>query len=127
MNTRQFCEKLPNVIHLKGVTSLVEKANFINACDAMIHARSRGESFGLAVAEYLYFGKSVFSWCGGTDQNHVLMLEDRGNFYSDEEDSYRKIMEFNPKFVNKQALKDLVSQFTPEIVMKRFKEVFLET
>ena len=40
VNTRPFCENLPNIIHIPMIIDLDEKTEFINTCDAMIWARS---------------------------------------------------------------------------------------
>ena len=56
MNTPEFYIH-PRVIYLSPETNLQKKADFILACDAMLHARSLGESFGLSVAEFLFHGK----------------------------------------------------------------------
>jgi len=44
MNTNRFCPNLPNIIYLSPTPDLQEKTNFILACDAMIHARTREEA-----------------------------------------------------------------------------------
>jgi hypothetical protein len=61
-----------------------KKANFINTCDAMIHARQRGESFGLSVAEFLSLDKPVLAWEGGRDLNHLEMLKDSYTLYNED-------------------------------------------
>jgi hypothetical protein len=38
----------PNILHLPATADGAFKERFIGACDAMLHARSRGETFGLA-------------------------------------------------------------------------------
>ena len=48
-NTYKFVEH-PNIIYVDPFFGNQEKSNFINACDAMIHGRNLGESFGGAIA-----------------------------------------------------------------------------
>lgn len=127
LNTKPFCEPRPNIIHVPGTTDLQWKANFINSCDAMLHARLRGESFGLAIAEFCLLGKPVLAWTGGIDQNHVAMLKDKGIFYASEDDLYRAVMSFDPRKVDSGEIRSLVLEFTPERVMKKFAEAFLAT
>jgi hypothetical protein len=43
---------LPNVIHLAPSVEDEYKSIFIRSCDAMLHARAAGETFGLAIAEF---------------------------------------------------------------------------
>lgn len=124
MNTSRFCPSLPNVIHLSASYDLSRKVKFINTCNAMIHARAMGESFGLAVSEFLFFDKPVISWTGGNDQNHRVMLEHTGLMYSDVDDFFRLIS--NMSFDYKPGtFKSIVDEFSPERVMNRFNEKYL--
>ena len=50
---------LPNVIYLPPTADARAKSAFILACDAMLHARQRGETFGLAIAEFAVHNKPV--------------------------------------------------------------------
>lgn len=65
-NFDNFCEErninLPNVIFLPCIIDMKEKEKFINTCDAMLHARRDGETFGLAVAEFSIKNKPVITW-----------------------------------------------------------------
>jgi hypothetical protein len=53
---------------------LMLKRNIINTCDAMIHARSEGESFGFAPAEFSLCGKPVITYRHSTEKAHLDML-----------------------------------------------------
>jgi glycosyltransferase involved in cell wall biosynthesis len=119
-NTKQFIDH-PNVLHLSPFFSRQTKSNYINGCDLMLHARQRGESFGLSVAEFLSQNKPVLSWEGGEDQNHTLMLKDSGLLYNEYnvEEMIRSIKDLDTQEWSKR-----VEQFKPEPVMKRFNEVF---
>ena len=112
----------PNVKFLNEIHSPQKKANFINTCDAMIHARVRGESFGLSIAEFLSLNKPVIAWNGGQDRNHLEMLKDSGTLYNNSKD-IETILD-NLKDI-KENWADRVQQFKPEPVMKKFNEVFL--
>ena len=52
----------PRIKFLKGTTNDVYKKKFINTCDAMIYARSLGESFGLSCGEFSILDKPIFSY-----------------------------------------------------------------
>jgi len=124
LNTDRFCMPLPNIIHLDPIYDLQEKSNFIGMCDAMIHARAMGESFGLAIAEFLYHDKPVIAWPGGGDQNHVKMLGEEGLWYNNSEELYQHLI--NTKHENHNGKYSArVEKYTPENVMNKFKEVFL--
>jgi hypothetical protein len=126
VNTRPFCTPLPNIIHLPATSDLQFKANFIASCDAMVHGRSRGETFGLAIAEFLYSGKPVFAWTGGTmGQNHHALLKDKKLFYDSEDELYRALIGFESWRWRASEIKAWVAPFAPEPVMRKFSEVFL--
>lgn len=121
-NTRPFVNH-PNVRYIKEINTKQGKSNFIAACNAMIHARHRGESFGLSVAEFLFHDKPVVAWTGGLDQNHVEMLNGSQILYTEQnfKDKLLYAME-----ENKESNKWRVEQFSPSNVINKFKEVFLD-
>ena len=51
MNINKFISH-KKVIFTKGSFDELKKVKFINTCDAMLHARSLGESFGISCAEF---------------------------------------------------------------------------
>ena len=60
-NTRPFANH-PRIKYVKEIVTKQGKSNFINSCDFMVHARHRGESFGLSIAEFLFHNKPVLAW-----------------------------------------------------------------
>lgn len=73
MNTRQFMPSSARVIFMPGDSSLQARSDFVHACDAMVHARSDGETFGLSCAEFSLANKPVITTPSG-DQAHVAIL-----------------------------------------------------
>jgi len=125
VNTKPFCGPMPNIIHLGPICDLQEKSNFINTCDAMLHARQMGESFSVAIGEFLFFDKPVISWTGG-DPGHIFMLKDKGLFYSDADELRAIISNYKKDELNNKGIyKALVAEYTPKKVMDKFKQVFL--
>lgn len=126
LNTEKFIDH-PNVIHITPVFDRQGISNFVSACDAMIHARDLGESFGLAVSEFLFHNKPVLAWDGGFDRNHVEMLSGYNCLYGengdDENECYDMIVNFRDR--PHQDFKRIVDPFNPTNVMKKFQEVFL--
>lgn len=124
VNTRKFVNH-PNIIFLDAIQDTQEKTNFICSCDAMIHARNRGESFGLAISEFLFHNKPVFSFNDGLDKNHIELLKDTNTLYSkyDLKSQLYKLKE--PEIYNYDYTK-IIKQFSPELVMSKFDEVFLK-
>ena len=121
MGTQPFITH-PNVKFINETHDVQKKANFINTCDAMIHARTRGESFGLSIAEFLSLNKPVLAWNDGGDQNHMAMLKDSGLLYKDE---YQLDNILNNLFEFEEDWTKRVEQYKPTPVMNKFKDVFL--
>ena len=128
MNTRPFGPEHPNIVHVNGTHNLQNKSNFINTCDYMIHGRNHGESFGLAICEFLQGGKPVISWRGGLDKHHIELLGDKGIWYENgsQLNVILKDLEKQHSKVTSDDCKSIVEQFSPENVMKRFEEIFLK-
>ena len=49
-------------LHVEGLGQQTQKVKFINTCNAMLHARSLGESFGLSCAEFAIKNKPIFTY-----------------------------------------------------------------
>jgi len=125
MNTDRFCEPRANIIHLNPTWDLDAKVAFINTCDAMLHARIQGETFGLAIAEFLLRDKPVIASREGIDKNHQAMLGERGLFYREPVELFDHLIGFE-KTENRGKYRELVAEFSPQRVMKQFEAVFLE-
>lgn len=74
-NTRKFVEH-PRIKYIPTLTTRQEVSDFLGALDFYLHARSRGESFGLSLLEAMYSKVPVFSYSGGIDGNHRTVLRD---------------------------------------------------
>jgi len=120
MNQDPFCD-LENVIFIEGTTDLDEKVAFINTCDFMIHARERGETFGLTIAEFSTLGKPIITYRDSPERNHIDVLGKDGIYYSDYQELYN-ILDNLIVFSNINCYHD----YTPEKVMAKFNEIFLK-
>jgi len=121
LNTEKFMNH-SNVIHINPVFDRSMTSNFIHACDAMLHARNLGESFGLSICEFLFHNKPVLTWEGGFDGNHVNMLSSFQTVYS-ENTLYDLIVNFRDQ--PKQDFRSIVQPFSPTEIMQKFQQVFL--
>lgn len=123
LNTNPFCPALPNIIHLEPTINQDMKTAFINTCDVMIHGRKRGETFGLAVAEFLHQNKPVITYIDSPERNHIEILGDKGLYYENNLELRSILLNFVKQDKN---YNHLVEEFSPEKVMKQFQEVFLK-
>jgi len=113
----------PRIKFLPETASEVEKRKFVNTCDAMIHARMRGETFGLSVGEFAVCGKPVITYGNSGERAHLVELEHCGYdsfFYYSEMGLYIQLTTF------KKDIKAFAyTHFYPEEVMARFNKIFL--
>jgi len=127
VNTPVFCENLPNIIHLPKIIDLYKKVEFINTCDAMLWARSHGETFGLAIAEFSIKNKPVIATPIG-DKAHVNFLKQKGIWYN-KQNLYNVLTQFIT-FENREDVKkqdwNAFKEYNPENVMKIFKELCID-
>ena len=126
MNTEPFKHNSAagRIKFLPGSVEPLAKANFIGACDYMIHARLMGETFGLAIAEFLFQDREVIAWRGGPDQNHVNLLGETRFLYRDSTDLKRILLELIPARFD-GSRRRLMSGFSPDAVMRCFESVFI--
>jgi hypothetical protein len=111
-----------NIKYLPGTHDLNMKVNFINTCDAMIHARTRGETFGLAIAEFSIKNKPIITYSNSIEQSHLHILKDCAITYNDYNSFYNIIMNFQ-KPIN--YTNNSYETFSASKVMEKFKKVFL--
>jgi len=123
MNTAPLAKPHPNIMYLHAETDLNVKAAFINTCDAMIHGRTDGETFGLAVAEFLHQNKPVIANWECRDRNHIYVMGDHGMYYRNCDDLKSLLNGFEKKDYN---VKHLVDQFKPEVIMNKFKKLIYD-
>ncbi len=123
VNTQPFIAH-ERVLFLPAIFAPQDKADFIGSCDGMLHARKIGESFGLAMAEFLALDKPVICWAGGADRHHLAMQPDPELVYGSAAHLLRILSDFAPRPADGSRRK-AVAPFAPEPVMRRFVDVFL--
>lgn len=122
MNTNVFYEH-KNIIYLPGNADMIYKRKLINTCDALIHARERGETFGLTCGEFAICKKPVITWGGSKEREHLIILKDKAVIYNSQEELYNIFETFTK---NKYDVNENGYMFyNPENVMKIFDKVCL--
>lgn len=120
VNTPTFCPPMPNIIHLAPIVDMMDKARFINSCDAMLHARSEGETWGLAIGEFSIKNKPIFCTKMG-DPAHIHILGDKAFWYT--ESTLKSMLIGFDKNVESQKDWNAFKEYTPEKVMSIFKKL----
>jgi hypothetical protein len=121
MNTNQFIQH-PRCLFIPPAIEKIHKSNFLQAGDYFLHARKRGESFGLSILEAMATGTPVLSWKGGVDRNHTKLLAP-DSLYRGPKDLMLKIRNIE-NYTNRDAHFQKSKEFSPEIVKKRFLNIF---
>lgn len=125
LNINKFSEE-SNIIFLKGTFEKKFKNAFINTCDAMIHGRSIGESFGLACAEFAIKNKPILTYKFSRDRAHIFMLGNKIFTYSSMNSLYNLIINFNKNKFKRFDTHNVYKKFNPKAVMKLFKRIYIK-
>lgn len=124
----QYTEPFYNherIIYLNPTADLNEKVKFINTCDAMLHARYIGESFGLSCAEFSIRNKPVITWYNSPERNHIDTLGEKGIYYKNEQDIKFILLNLDKNEINGLEW-NCYQDYSPEKVIKKFEEVYLQ-
>lgn len=116
MNTKPFASH-PRIVYLPRTTDAFVKRKFLNTCDVMLHARQRGETFGLSCGEFAVCGKPIVTYGLSPERAHIDILRGVCTQYTTKADlvaifatgSWKKDMKGNG-----------YTKYTPECVMDVF-------
>ena len=125
LNIKKFC-KHPRIIFLKGTADERIKKNFLNTCDAMIYARTLGESFGLSCAEFAVNNKLIISYRFNRHKSHKYNSSEKLFIeYSSFNNLTKILLNLNIKKKRKRNISKY-ENYKPKKVMHLFKEIFLK-
>jgi len=122
--TEPFIEH-ERVIYLPGTANLEKKVKFVNTCDAMIHARYQGESFGLSCGEFSIRNKPIITFYNSPERNHINTLGEKGIYYENKSDVLHILTNLDKKEINSLEW-NCYQEYSPEKVIQKFKEVYLK-
>lgn len=121
MNTQPFAQH-PRIVYLPRTTDLYVKRKFINTCDVMLHARTRGETFGLACGESALCDKPIVTYGLSRETAHFDILKEKCCKYSNQSDLFNI---FDKELWRMDMKENGYKEYTPEKVMTIFQSVFL--
>jgi hypothetical protein len=128
LNTKPFANH-PRIKFLPFNPDGSYKWKFINTCDAMIHGRSDGETFGLAVGEFSAMNKPVFTYDAPYwwyMKSHLHILGEKAIVYKNEEDLTVYLKDIDKEYVKDVDWDCYSTRFSSNNVIKKFDEVFLK-
>lgn len=123
-NTQKFCETHPQIIHLDVLLEKHEKVQFINTCNAMLHARLQGETFGLAIGEFSSLNKPIITFGQSLENAHIDILGDKAIIYNTQDELTNVLTNFD-LFNNLHTDWNCYKPYSAQSVMDKFKQVFL--
>ena len=123
MNTNKFYEH-PRIIYLDRNLDVNYKTKFINSCDAMIHARQMGETFGLSIAEFSIKNKPIIT-CNCGDLEHIKILGDKAIVYNTKEELINIFQNIKP-IINSRSDWNAYELYSPHYVMNLFKKYIFD-
>ena len=120
-----------NVLFVNGTANDAAKSKFVLTCDAMLHARRFGETFGLSVAEFAAHGRPVLTSAlhtnGGDARHHLDALGARGIYYTDAATLDATLTNFDRAAARrKAAYYSRAAYDAPDVVMEKFAAAFLD-
>ena len=83
----------------------------MNSSDYMIHARSRGETFGLAIAEFSIRNKPVISYSDSPEKAHLDILDDKCFKYSSRDELFNLLINLDKNSLSKSTVQKLIDAF----------------
>ena len=123
------CEAgLPNILHLPKNVDMAFKQRYLNSCNACVHARSDGETFGLGVAECSMTGLPVLTFCSppAAAAFHIATLGKEALLYCSKEELLRALAGFDVQLHagRREVYQALYAPFGPSATMLEFMENF---
>ena len=113
----------PNIRYLPFSSDILTKIRFINTCDAMIHGRYMGETFGLAIAEFSSLNKPIVTSNQG-DIEHIMILREKALVYANDKHLYHIFTHLRELTAwNKENDWNAYREYTPERVMRLFDQI----
>ncbi|WP_294250962.1 hypothetical protein [uncultured Chryseobacterium sp.] len=120
---KKWWKSLPaNIIFLPPSSDVMMKLKFINTCNALLHARERGETFGITVAEFAIKGKPVITFSDPPERAHIDHLQNQAYYYSNSRELKDIILDSDLS----RSAEELYKKFLPHPVMDIFKKVFID-
>jgi hypothetical protein len=128
LNTKPFIDH-PRVRFESFNPDPLYKNKFINTCDAMLHARSDGETFGLAVAEFSAMNKPIITYDAPYwwyMRAHLDMLGEKAIIYHDSDELMTYLRDISKDYVKDVEWDCYSVKFSPKNVIEKFNTIFIK-
>jgi hypothetical protein len=119
LNIECFVEN-PRALFLPGTSDVHYKTRYINSCDAMLHARLLGESFGLSCGEFSIRNKPVITYALSEHTHHHDVLDNTGYYYRDTDSLVAIVRSLDRTAIAARTWDCYTARYNPEAVMDLF-------
>lgn len=116
----------PRILFLPGSGDMLHKVRFINSCDAMLHARQRGETFGLACGEFSARNKPILSYGCSGERHHLDVLGDKALRFYGPRTLRKQLLGFDRDQAREGQWDCYSDRFSPEHVMALFDQHLIQ-
>jgi hypothetical protein len=106
---------------LPGSPDMARKVRVIHTCDAMLHGRKLGESFGLACGEFSICNKPVITYRHSRHTHHMDVLGQRGFYYADAASLAAILLRMDRQQLLTRQWDCYSSRYNPATVMEQFE------
>lgn len=112
---------------LSNFSNPLHRDQFIDSCDALLHSRETVDVYGRSITDFAVRNKPVIAHAGGVNRDYLPLLEMKGHpVYHNESELLHHLTQLLEHGVDKTQNYNAFSEFSPEIVMQKFKKVFLD-
>ena len=123
-----FCNTSPFIIddRVRFIDKLIsdeEKSLFIDSIDLFIHARERGETFGLSIYESLNRGTPVISYKKSKERNHIDDIKSINGLYANR-NQLLYLLKDKKRFLGMKNTTLYNDQYCENRISKRLKYLF---
>ena len=123
LNHRKFIDH-ERALFMHGTDVQAIKHGFINCCDAMLHGRAQGETFGHACAEFAAAGKPILAWEHAPEMHHLEYFCQKKLRSTTAKEISKKLLAFYPEEWNEAEIKKTVQDFDSRKFANLFEQVF---
>lgn len=121
-NTRKFIDH-PRVKYLPTITNREDTSSFLLSLDFFLHARARGETFGLSLLEAMKSRVPVFSHSGGIDRNHAYILRQSKSSLFETPCQLKSLVKKVDKYQDVERNFSIAAEFSQENVQNAWKKL----
>jgi hypothetical protein len=120
------CTQRFNIHFIPETPSTIVKEAYFRACNVMIHGRSDGEMFSMAIAESSVHNLPIITTLIRGTPLQPVVLKGKAFVYQNQDSLINHLMTFIARGVPKNVNYNAYEEYSPKAVMERFSRIFIE-